>query len=239
MALAFGARSPSPDAGLIALTERLSSYGTDASILRPALVHRSYCAEMPGESSNERLEFLGDAVLGLIVTDYLYVHYPELAEGDLARIRSAVVSTEALAPVARSLGVGEALLLGNGEDASGGRKKASLLADALEAIIGALYQGVGFVSTRRFVLDLFVDQIDDAAGVEELGDAKNRLQERVARLGLLAPVYELAEQGPDHAKQFFALVRIGKVTGNGTGPTKKSAERAAAEDALGQLDQSS
>ncbi|HXZ82136.1 MAG TPA: ribonuclease III domain-containing protein, partial [Acidimicrobiales bacterium] len=133
---------------------RLGPGVVDAELLRLALCHRSYCAEVAGQESNERLEFLGDAVLGLVVTADLYRRRPELPEGDLARIRAAVVSTEALAPVGASLGLGAALLLGRGEDASGGREKPSILADALEAVIGAVYLSGGMEQASAFVLGL-------------------------------------------------------------------------------------
>jgi ribonuclease-3 len=203
--------------------------------LRLALCHRSYCAEFPGQESNERLEFLGDAVLGIVVTEHLYRRCPELPEGDLARIRSAVVSTEALAPVSAELGLGAALLLGRGEDASGGRAKPSILADALEAVIGAVFLSAGIEGAGAFVLGLLGDELDEISGRDELGDAKNRLQEMCSRLGVGPPRYALTEQGPEHAKRFEAEVRAGAVVGRGRGNSKKQAERAAAEEAIGAL----
>ena len=199
------------------------------------MAHRSYCAEHPGEASNERLEFLGDSVLGLVVTDHLYATFPEQPEGDLARIRAAVVSTEGLAPHARRLGVGPALLVGRGEDASGGRAKATILADALEALIGAVYLDVGLEAARDLVLELLADSVEDVAGRGELGDAKNRLQELAARLGEAAPVYVVRDTGPDHAKRYRAVVQVGGTTGSGEGPSKKQAEREAAEEAVRRL----
>lgn len=215
------------------LARRLEPYLADAALLRRALTHRSYCAEAGAESSNERLEHLGDAVLGLVVSEHLFHVLPGVPEGDLARMRAAVVSTAALAPVAARAGVGRALLLGRGEDVSGGREKPSLLADALEAIVGATYLASGLDGARGLVLDLLGAQIAEASSGIELGDAKNRLQELTSRLGEDLPRYEVRESGPDHAKRFSAAVVAGPgVVGRGTGSSKKQAERAAALDAL-------
>ncbi len=182
--------------------------------------------------SNERLELLGDAVLGLVVADHLYRAFPDLAEGDLARLRAAVVSTEALAPVATELGVGEAVLLGKGEETSGGRAKDSILADCLEAIIAAVYLSLGLAAATRFVVGLLEDPIEVIAE-GRLGDPKNWLQELTAQLDLDFPAYTLTDKGPDHAKVFFAEVSVGgEVLGRGTGTSKKIAERAAAAAAL-------
>lgn len=225
-----GQGQPGEDGGLAG---RLAPHLADAGLLRLALAHRSYCAEHPGEASNERLEFLGDAVLGLVVTSQLYQAHPDLPEGDLARIRAAVVSSEGLAPVAAALGLGEALLLGRGEDLSGGRTKASILGDALEAVIGAVYLSGGLSRAERFVLELLTAQLAEAAARPELGDAKNRLQEWLARRGREAPRYATEEDGPDHAKRFHAAVySAGDLLGRGSGPSKKAAERAAAEAAV-------
>jgi ribonuclease-3 len=195
-----------------------------------------------GASSNERLEFLGDAVLGLVVGEHLYAALPDVPEGDLARMRAAVVSEEALAPVAGALGLGEALRLGRGEVHSGGRSKPSILADALEAVFGATFLAGGLDPARRLVLDVMGPAIAGAVAVDELGDPKNRLQELGARLGLGSPRYELDESGPDHAKRYRARVVIdapdagGPVTGLGSGRSKKQAERGAAVEALDELE---
>lgn len=199
-------------------------------------MHRSFCAEKPGEEPNERLEFLGDAVLGVVVTAHLYSSFPELREGDLARIKAAVVSSDALSPIARALGLGEALLLGKGEEMSGGREKASLLADAFEAIIGAIYLHGGIDPASRFILSHLADAIDEEAARSVLGDPKNVLQERAFQLGLAAPEYHLFDRGPQHAKVFVAEVGLGPVTGVGEGRSKKEAERRAAFDALRRFD---
>jgi len=172
-------------------------------------------------------------VLGLVVTHHVYMEYPELPEGDLARMRAAVVSTPALAPFAERLGIGEAILLGRGEESSGGRHKASILADALEAVIGAVYLSGGYDVATEFVLDLMGDHIAGAADEARLGDPKNQLQELAVRRGLGSPTYEIAERGPDHAKLFTAEAMVGGARiGSGSGPSKKEAERRAAVAAL-------
>lgn len=197
------------------------------------MAHRSYCSEHPEQASNERLELLGDAVLGLVVTDHLYQAYPALPEGDLARVRAAVVSTLGLAPVARRLGLGETLLLGKGEEASGGREKPSILVDSLEALIGSVYLSAGFAGARRFVEELVGPEIPLIAHEARLGDPKNQLQELSARLGYGTPSYLVSEQGPDHAKRFTADALLqGRLVGRGESGSKKDAERKAAQDAL-------
>ncbi|MGD0284938.1 MAG: ribonuclease III [Acidimicrobiales bacterium] len=194
--------------------------------------HRSYCAEWGGRPSNERLELLGDAVLGLVVADHLYRAFPDLSEGDLARLRASVVSTEALAPVAAELGVGEAVLLGKGEETSGGRSKDSILADCLEAIIAAVYLSLGLAAATRLVVGMLEDTIE-AIAEGRLGDPKNWLQELAAQLNFDFPSYTVTDKGPDHAKVFFAEVTVGgEILGRGTGTSKKIAERVAATAAL-------
>jgi ribonuclease-3 len=219
------------------LAARLRPFLGDEALLRVALTHRSRSAESPGEESNERLEFLGDAVLSLVVAEHCYRADPALPEGDLARIRAAVVSTEALAPVAASLGVGAAVRLGKGEAASGGRAKASILADTLEALFGAVYLDSGLESARSFVLMLLAPAIEAVMRRNELGDAKNRLQELAARRGEDPPRYLVRSSGPEHARWFAAEVYLGdRLVGEGRGRSKKQAEREAAAsacDALG------
>ena len=235
---------PDPDpaplaelSGFDQLAREMRPYLDDPELLQMALSHRSYCAEVPGTKSNERLEFLGDAVLGLVVAAHLYETLPEFPEGDLARIRAGVVSSAALAPCAARLGVGGALLLGRGEENSGGRAKPSLLADALEALIGAVFLASGGDAASTFVLALLKEPIAVEAARSELGDPKNRLQELASRLGHALPAYELSELGPDHAKRFVATVEIGGVVGSGEGRSKKEAERVAAEAAVARLSQ--
>jgi ribonuclease-3 len=196
------------------------------------MAHRSWCAETPGQESNERLEFLGDAVLGLVVTDHIFRAYPDLPEGELAKVRAAVVNSEALAEVANSLDLGSALLLGKGEDASGGREKSSILADATEAVIGAVYLDGGWAPAARLVMSLLGDRIREASIGPGGQDYKTRLQELVARQGDQLPRYEVRDEGPDHAKRFYAKVLVdGELLGQGQGRSKKQAEQAAAREA--------
>jgi ribonuclease-3 len=168
----------------------------------------------------------------LIVTDFIYTQFPELPEGELAKVRAAVVSAAALAEVAAELGLGDALLLGKGEDASGGREKPSILADALEAVLGAVYLEGGWGEAQRIVMELLGDRIMSASEGPGGQDYKTRLQELVARHFMELPKYTIRDEGPDHAKQFFADVRIdGVVRGEGEGRSKKQAEAAAARSA--------
>jgi len=186
-------------------------------------------AETTGTTSNERLEFLGDAVLGWVVADLAYRRHGELAEGKLTDLRKAVVNAGALAEVADEIGLGEHVLLGKGEDTAGGRRKPSILADALEAVLGAVYLDGGAEVARRVITELIGARIDDA--VNRLGglDHKTSLQELAARLFEATPVYVLAEDGPDHAKHFFARVLVaGEQWGEGEGRSKKQAEQEAA-----------
>jgi ribonuclease-3 len=211
------------------LQARLGISFADPALLRLALSHRSYCAEHSAVESNERLEFLGDAVLGLVVTDYMYRRYPLLPEGELAKIRASVVNAEVLAEVATAVDLGPALLLGKGEDASGGRAKTSILSDALEAVIAAVYIDGGWETARRVVLALLEAQIDEAAEGPGGRDYKSLLQELAARRFERLPRYQVRDEGPDHAKQFFATVLVGGVPrGEGEGRSKKHAEQAAA-----------
>jgi ribonuclease-3 len=197
------------------------------------MAHRSWCAEAVSHSgSNERLEFLGDAVLGLVVTDHLFVTYPTMAEGELAKVRASVVNSEALAEVAVSLGLGASLLLGKGEDASGGREKSSILADAMEAVIGAVYLDGGWAAAAPLVMQLLGERIEEAAAGPGGQDYKTRLQELAAREFDQLPRYEVSDDGPDHAKRFFATVLVeGVPRGRGEGRSKKHAEQGAAREA--------
>lgn len=202
----------------------------------PALVHRSWCAEHPGWVSNERLEFLGDSVLGIVITDHLYRTYPDLSEGELAKVRASVVSAAALSEVAVELDLGDALLLGKGEDGSGGREKPSILADALEAVLGVVYLAAGPDAASRLVLHLLLDRTTEAASGPGGQDYKTRLQEIAAQLFDSQPRYEVVDDGPDHAKQFFATVWVdGAARGSGQGRSKKQAEQASARDAWERL----
>jgi len=217
---------------LAALIEALA-VDVDEDLLCQAVTHRSYAYEEGGLPHNERLEFLGDSVLGIVVTEFIYLQYPQMPEGQLAKLRAAVVNARALADVARTLGVGDCLLLGRGELGTGGREKASILADAMEAVIGAVYVDGGLDAARDVVLPLFAPLMESAVAEPGGGDHKSELQELVARLGDPAPVYELADEGPDHDKRFFARVLVGDVVvGEGEGRSKKTAEQAAARAAL-------
>src|SRR5918999_1098291 len=180
----------------------------DASLLDLALTHRSYAYENDITETNERLEFLGDAILNLCVTDLLYARFPEYLEGDLAKLRASLVSEPALAEVAGSLEIGDAIRLGRGESQSGGRSKPSIKADALEAVIGAVYLDSGIVGVRKLVKRLFGQLIEAAAGKEIPKDAKTRLQEIVTRRHGILPRYRVVGSGPDHAKRFRAEVFV-------------------------------
>jgi ribonuclease III len=200
------------------------------------MAHRSWCAEVAGAPSNERLEFLGDAVLGLVVTDHLFRTYPELPEGELAKVRASVVNSEALAEVAAELSLGASLLLGKGEDASGGREKPSILADAMEAVIGAVYLDGGWGPAAVLVMTLLGERIEEAAAGPGGQDFKTRLQELAARRFDALPRYEVTDEGPDHAKRFFATVMVGGLArGRGEGRSKKQAEQGAAREAWHEL----
>jgi ribonuclease III len=214
------------------LAGRLGWEVTDRELFAQALAHRSWCAEHPGKEPNERLEFLGDAVLGLIVTDYLFCSYPDLPEGELAKARAAVVNSVSLASAARELRLGEALLLGKGEDSSGGRLKPSILADAMEAVIGAIYLDAGYAVAEEIVLRLFEERLRGAAKGPGDEDYKTRLQELCAQSYDELPVYRVTDSGPDHAKVFEAEVVVGGHSrGRGEGRSKKQAEQMAARDA--------
>lgn len=197
-----------------------------------SLAHRSWCAENPGTGSNERLEFLGDSVLGLVVTQFLFRTYPDLPEGELAKVRASVVNSAALADVALELHFGDALLLGKGEDSSGGREKPSILADATEAVIGAVYIDQGWDAAADLVMRLLGERIAEAAVGPGGQDYKTRLQELCARRFDNLPVYTVRDAGPDHAKTFDAVVHVARrPRGRGHGRSKKQAEQAAARAA--------
>ncbi len=223
--------------GAIALAERLGHTFSDLSLLQQALAHRSWCGEQEGGApSNERLEFLGDAVLGLVVAGYTYERYPDFAEGKLAKVRSAVVNARVLAEVAGSLGVGDVLLLGRGEEGSGGRGKASILADAFEAVLGAVYLDAGWDAARRLVLRELGPAIARAGEEPDDFDHKSRLQEKAVRDGDGTPRYVVEGSGPDHDRAYVAQVFLGGTClGVGEGRSKKDAEQEAARAAWEEL----
>jgi len=208
---------------------RLGHVFDEPSLLVQAVSHRSWCAEAGGHPSNERLEFLGDAVLGLVVADHCFRSYPESTEGDMAQVRAAVVNTNVLAEVAAELDLGMAVRLGRGEEASGGRAKASILADCIEAVIGAVYLDGGWDASRDFVLGILGKRIVVAAAGPGAEDHKTRLQEYVVHLHGQVPRYEVVGSGPDHDRRFSARVYVaGELVGKGEGRSKKDAEQAAA-----------
>ncbi len=223
--------------GAAELAERLGHNFGDLSLLQHALAHRSWCGEQEGGApSNERLEFLGDAVLGLIVAGYTYERFPNFAEGKLAKVRSAVVNARVLAEVAGRLDVGEVLLLGRGEEASGGRTKASILADAFEAILGAVYLDAGWEAARQLVLQELAEAIERAGEEPDDFDHKSRLQEKAVRDGDGTPRYVVIGSGPDHDRAYVAEVFLGgTLWGTGEGSSKKDAEQQAARAAWEEL----
>ncbi|MDN5726038.1 MAG: ribonuclease III [Propionibacteriales bacterium] len=201
-----------------------------------AFMHRSYAYEHGGLPTNERLEFLGDAVLGLVVTDHLYTSHPDLSEGQLAKLRAAVVNSRALAGVARGLDLGAAVRLGKGEVSTGGRDKTSILADTTEAFIGAVFMTHGITGADSFVHHLFDPLMAEAATIGAGLDWKTSLQEHASSHGLGVPHYAVVEDGPDHAKSFEARVTIAdRAFGPGLGRNKKQAEQQAAELAFAAL----
>lgn len=218
----------------------LASYFKNHRLLDQALTHRSYLNEHKHiQSSNERLEFLGDAVLELVITQYLYDHFPDKPEGDLTALRSSLVKTSTLGQVATSLGVGESLKMSKGEADGGGRTNLSLLANTLEAIIGALYLDQGLPQVSRFISDHILPLLPDIIAHRLYQDSKSSLQETVQARGLPAPHYRvISATGPDHKRQFTVTVSLNhQILGQGTGPTKQAAETSAARAALEKLSQ--
>ncbi|BDV30869.1 ribonuclease III [Microbacterium terricola] len=209
------------------LTEKLG-VDIDPELLSLALTHRSYAYENGQTPHNERLEFLGDSVLGQAVTVRLFTVHPDLDEGELAKRRAAVVSTIALAEVARGIGLGEHVRLGRGEELTGGRDKDSILADTMEAVFGATFLSAGPAAATALVLRLIQPLLDDPERYGAAMDPKTALQETAARLGATPPVYEVTATGPDHERLFEAEVTVAGSTGRGTGTSKKHAEMAAA-----------
>ncbi len=215
--------------GLDTLEANIGVQFDDRTVLLCSLAHRSWCAENGEPESNERLEFLGDSVLGLVVTHYVFEHFPSLPEGQLSEVRAGVVNAHVLAELASELDLGPHLLLGKGEDAAGGRAKQSILADAFEAVIAAVYLDQGFAVARDLVLRCLSERIADAAAGPGGRDYKTRLQEVAAAQSLGRPRYVVRDEGPDHAKQFFATVFVNDERfGEGEGRSKKQAEQSAA-----------
>jgi ribonuclease III len=208
----------------------------DPGLLDRALTHRSFAYENGGLPTNERLEFLGDSVLGVVVTETLYRTHPDLSEGRLAKLRAAVVNARALAEVGRGIGLGDHVKLGRGEQSTGGRNKASILSDTVEAVLGAVHLSGGFEVSSKVVHHLFDDLIETSSSLGAGLDWKTSLQELSAEHGLGVPEYLIEDEGPDHAKTFTAQVRVGAGRyGRGVGRSKKEAEQAAAETAYGEI----
>ena len=217
--------------------ERALGVTLDPELLERALTHRSYAYEHGGLPTNERLEFLGDSVLGLVITDSLYRSYPDLAEGQLAKLRAAVVNMKALADVARELDLGSWLRLGKGEEVTGGRDKSSILADTLEAVLGAVYLHCGLDEAARVIHRLFDELMATSAQRGAGLDWKTSLQELTAAQLLGVPTYSVTESGPDHLKSFVATVTVAdEPRGTGEGRSKKEAEQRAAEAAFAALE---
>ncbi|MFI7587777.1 ribonuclease III [Spongisporangium articulatum] len=227
-----GSGSAADPAGLLASLQ----VDLPAELVVMALTHRSYAYEHGGLPTNERLEFLGDSVLGVVVTDALYRRHPEMSEGQLAKLRAAVVNMRALAGVGRELGLGAYLLLGRGEEASGGRDKSSILADTVEALLGAVYYEHGTDVARALVHRLVDPLLESSARLGAGLDWKTSLQELTASSSRGVPEYRVTEEGPDHAKLFHASALVqGEARGTGSGRSKKEAEQAAAAAAFGSL----
>lgn len=208
----------------------------DLDLLELSLVHRSYAYENGGLPTNERLEFLGDSVLGIVVTDTLYRQFPDLPEGQLARMRASVVNAQALADVARTLGLGSYVKLGKGEITSGGRDKTSILADCMEAVIGAVYLSGGMPVAEPLITRIFGPLVQEASTLGAGLDWKTSLQELTGQHDLELPEYRITDSGPDHAKNFNAEVLInGEALGTGQGSSKKIAEQYAAQEAYHQI----
>ncbi len=221
-------------------SERVGYRFADTGLLTEALSHRSWCnernAERPDDErvvSNERLEFLGDAVLGLCMCELAMARWPDLGPGDLSAVRAAVVNAGALAQAARSCGLGRVLMLGKGESATGGADKESILADALEAVLGAIFLDGGLGAAREAADRLLGARLATAAGEPGAREAKNRLQELVFRQFGTEPAYDVSTSGPAHRPRFVAAARVATtVWGRGEGATKRSAERRAAQAAV-------
>lgn len=217
--------------GLEVFSQRLG-VTIDPTLLQQALTHRSYSYEHDNAPNNERLEFLGDSVLGFVVTTHIYEKFPDLAEGELTKIKNGVVSAKALAEVGIELGLGEYLVLGKGEESSGGRTKANLIADAVEAILGAVYLDAGLPAAAAIVERYVFPMLDDHLGLLENSDPKTQLLEIAQAKNLGHPHYENTFVGPDHDRDFQSTVTLGDVVATGSARSRKAAEAIAAANAL-------
>ena len=218
--------------GRDSLEKALGYSFADPEYLNQALRHRSWVAEIGQGPSNERLEFLGDTILQLVATDFIFANYPDYPEGELVKLRSSAVTNEVLFEVAEELGLGDHMLLGKGEEAAGGRNRLSILGDAMEAVLGAVYLDGGLEPARRLILRLWEQRIEHAAVRPGSSNYKSRLQELLASRGT-QPEYGISSEGPAHQTVFTAVVSVdGIERGSGTGPSKKQASKAAARAAL-------
>jgi len=212
--------------------EALGYRFSDPDLLRHALTHRSWCAENINDPSNERFEFLGDSILGVTITERIFHDAPDMSEGGMAKARAEVVSAPSLAQAAMAIGIGDHLRLGRGEEISGGREKESILADAMEAVIAAVYLDAGREVTSEMVNRLLDESCETALSAPGERDYKTRLQERASTLGLDVPSYTMSFTGPDHGRRFNATVTLGTTVGRGSGTSKKQAEQNAAKEAF-------
>jgi len=223
-------------APLESLDDVLGVAFSDPAMREAALTHRSFAFERNLTVTNERLEFLGDSVLGLVVTDMAYLEHPSMPEGALAKLRAAIVNMSALAEVARSLRLGDLVLLGKGEEQSGGRDKSSILADALEAVFGAVYLDRGLEVATELIERLFRPRMQDYLDEKGPRDYKTILQELASQALGSMPEYRIGERGPDHEKEFTATVHLGgESMGTGIGRSKKEAEQRAAQEAFARI----
>ncbi len=232
--------SPESEVHILGPREQLCSLlgyqFADPGLLELSLRHRSWCAENGAVASNERLEFLGDSLIGFVVADVMFRRHPDFDEGKLTDLRKIVVNSTALSREAIKLGLGEFVMLGRGEEAGGGRTKTSILANALEAVFGAVYLDSNSQRAYEVAARLLTDSIDEALMALKQLDAKSQLQELSARLERPMPEYRVTDEGPDHAKMFFAEVFLGdEMLGNGSGRSKKAAEEQAAQQACANL----
>jgi len=236
MPLAEGPARPAPRDPAEGLEHAFGIRFNDRSMAETALIHRSYAFETGLDNTNERLEFLGDAVLGLVVTDLAYRQFPDLSEGELAKLRAATVNMNLLAEVASDLRLGDLVLLGRGEEMSGGRTKPSILADAMEAVLGAIYLDQGLDAATDIIERMFWPRMEAYARGEGERDYKTILQELSSQEVGSVPEYRLTARGPDHQKEFTATVLLaGEPWGEGRGRSKKEAEQRAAGEAYSRL----
>lgn len=223
------------------LEERVQVHFKDQKYLRKSMTHKSYANENRHErvKDNERLEFLGDAVLDLVVSEYIFCEHPDYPEGELAKMRAVVVSAPTLSRIAKKIDLGKFLLLGKGEEMTGGRERDSILADAFEALVGAVYLDQGLEETRRFILQYLLDEITTVERGEHMQDYKTLLQEVIQKKSNTRPLYRVIDEvGPDHNKQFTVQVEYkSRVIGIGTGQSKKEAQQRAAADAIAKFEE--